>query len=212
MFTDFNKTISISIEDKYVDYGFVFGSDPKKVLFIKAGLDGSMKGYQNKYLDLAYEVNQKYGITVICSSNPIVRLLLKYNPIEQGLNVLDEELGNIKEKDIYYMGFSKGAYYGCYYGCSFPEIKRLLLINPPLRTNTVAIQKAIKNFSKETMTFLFGSEDPSIGDIKWIDFLKNEKVKIEIIENKDHYFSKDHTQFITLVEEYLLYDIKENKV
>ncbi|HPW94000.1 MAG TPA: hypothetical protein PLT31_02315, partial [Fibrobacteraceae bacterium] len=112
MFTDFNKTISISIEDKYVDYGFVFGSDPKKVLFIKAGLDGSMKGYQNKYLDLAYEVNQKYGITVICSSNPIVRLLLKYNPIEQGLNVLDEELGNIKEKDIYYMGFSKGAYYG----------------------------------------------------------------------------------------------------
>ena len=47
--------------DKIIDEtaGYIHGSN--KVLFIKTGQGGSIYGYENKYLDLAIEVNEKIG-------------------------------------------------------------------------------------------------------------------------------------------------------
>ena len=53
---DLIKTIGEG--EERVDYGFVFASDRQKVLLIKAGQDGSIYGYRNKYLKLACEIWQ----------------------------------------------------------------------------------------------------------------------------------------------------------
>ena len=52
----------------YIEYGIVNGNNT--IVFIKVGQDGSIFGYQNKYLDIAFELNRKHGYTVIVSSNP----------------------------------------------------------------------------------------------------------------------------------------------
>ena len=50
---DLIKTYQCGCE---IDYGFVFGGDRQKIFLIKAGQDGSIYGYQNKYLKLACEL------------------------------------------------------------------------------------------------------------------------------------------------------------
>ena len=76
----FSKTI----DNEEVIYGIIEAKNT--VLFIKAGQDGSMYGYQNKYLTIANNINKNYGYTVICSSNP----LRKSNPIEQAIKVIED--------------------------------------------------------------------------------------------------------------------------
>ena len=46
-----------------IDYGFIFGRDRQKIFLIKTGQDGTINGYQNKYLKLAYELRDKYGFS-----------------------------------------------------------------------------------------------------------------------------------------------------
>ena len=67
--TDYDKIIHSQFEDiAIIDYGIIKGNGT--IVFIKAGQDGSMYGYQNKYLKIADNINKKFGYTVICSSNP----------------------------------------------------------------------------------------------------------------------------------------------
>ena len=47
---DYNKIIHSKLNGKVIiDYGIINGD--KTIIFIKAGQDGSMYGYQNKYLE-----------------------------------------------------------------------------------------------------------------------------------------------------------------
>lgn len=41
------------------------------MLFIKGGSGSTYYGYNNKYLDIATTINQKYGLTVAVSSNKL---------------------------------------------------------------------------------------------------------------------------------------------
>ena len=52
---DFTKIITV----EETTIGYIPGS--AKALFIKTGQGGSIYGYENKYLDLAFEVNEKYN-------------------------------------------------------------------------------------------------------------------------------------------------------
>ena len=62
---EINKKFSDNI---IINYGIVNGNNT--IVFIKAGQDGSLYGYQDKYIKMAKRLNQKYGCSVICSSNP----------------------------------------------------------------------------------------------------------------------------------------------
>ena len=84
MLCNFDIIFSKTINNEEVNYGIIEGNNT--VLFIKAGQDGSMYGYQNKYLTIANNINKNYGYTVICSSNP----LRKSNPLEQAIKVIED--------------------------------------------------------------------------------------------------------------------------
>ena len=51
-----------------IRYGIIYGKNT--IVFIKGGQDCSLYGYQNKYLKMAHNIHDKYGYTVIVSSNP----------------------------------------------------------------------------------------------------------------------------------------------
>lgn len=198
---DYDKIVHSQLgEIAIIDYGIVKGNET--IVFIKAGQDGSMYGYQNKYLKIADSINNKYGYTVICSSNPFDGT----NPLDNAMKVIDDYCieEDIKDYKIYYMGHSNGALIGAWFGANYPRIKRMLLVNGPLMYNWHKTKEGILNFSGERIVLVYGSLDQSIQYTGLIEPLLNEKVKLEIIEGQDHHFSKDTFDFKTLPEKFLI--------
>ncbi len=198
---DYDKIIHSQFEDiAIIDYGIMKGNET--IVFIKAGQDGSMYGYQNKYLKMANIIHKKYGYTVICSSNPFDGT----NPLNNAMEIIENycKEQNFQDYKIFYMGHSNGALIGAWYGIHYPKIKRMLLVNGPLMYNWHKTKEGIKNFSGEKMVFVYGSLDQSFYYTELIKPLENEKIKLEIIEGQDHHFSKDTFDFKKLPESFLL--------
>lgn len=100
---EINKKFSDNI---IINYGIVNGNNT--IVFIKAGQDGSLYGYQDKYIKMAKRLNQKYGCSVICSSNPFDGR----NPLDNAMEVIKDYVAQFDDYTIYYLGFSNGALIG----------------------------------------------------------------------------------------------------
>lgn len=199
--TDYDKIIHSQFEDiAIIDYGIIKGNET--IVFIKAGQDGSMYGYQNKYLKIADNINKKFGYTVICSSNPFDGT----NPLDNAMKVIENYCKEQKIKDykIFYMGHSNGALIGAWFGVNYPRIKRMLLVNGPLMYNWHKTKEGIQKFSGEKLVLVYGSLDQSFRYTELVKPLENEKIKLEIIEGQDHHFSKNTFDFKKLPEKFLL--------
>lgn len=176
-------------------------------LLIKGGQGGSAYGYQNKYLNLANDIRDKYGITVVsCATSDEPNSDNRTNQVTENIALLNEICKS--RPKILFMGMSKGASLGCIYGSKIPQISKLLLINPPLMINLPRICRVAKDFTGEKMTFIFGSEDPSIRESELLKLYERDNMKVVTIPGQDHYFSKDGFNLMTLVEEYLLFELK----
>ena len=68
--TEFDEIIHKSFEEEVIEYGIIKGNNT--VFFTKAGANGSMRGYEDKYLVMGVQLHNKYGYTVVCSSNPLI--------------------------------------------------------------------------------------------------------------------------------------------
>lgn len=197
---DFDKIIKQDYDSYSIEYGIVNGNST--IVFIKAGADGSMYGYKNKYLDMARKINEKFGYTVISSSNPKG----DENELKDAFKLIEDysKENGFDDYKIYYMGYSNGGLKGVWYASYNPLVTRLLLINPPLIHNLHKTQKGMKKFNKEKMTFVFGTEDQSYPYLDLIKTLENDKVKIVTVEGEDHLFSKDLEEFKRLPFDYLI--------
>ena len=51
------------VDDEKIKYGILFGNE--KIVFIKVGADGNIRGYQDKYLKMAHRVHARIGDTFI---------------------------------------------------------------------------------------------------------------------------------------------------
>ena len=183
------------------------GSRQDYALLIKGGQGGSAYGYKNKYLNLTSEICDKYGITAVsCATSDEPNSDNRTNQITENIALLNETCKS--HPKILFMGMSKGASLGCIEGSKISQISRLLLINPPLMINLPCICHAAKNFNAEMMTFVFGSEDPSVKESRLLKLHERDNMKVITIPGQDHYFSKDGFNLMTLVEEYLLFDLE----
>lgn len=183
------------------------GSRQDYALLIKGGQGGSAYGYQNKYLNLANEIRNKYGITVVsCATYDEPNSDNRMNQIAEDIALLNETCKS--HPKILFMGMSKGASLGSIEGNKIPQISRLFLINPPLMINLPRICHAAKNFNGEMMTFVFGSEDPSVKESRLLKLHERDNMKVITVPGQDHYFSKEGFNLMTLVEEYLLFELK----
>ena len=173
------------------------------ILLIKPGLDGSVLGYNNKYLNLGKFINEKYGYTIICSSNPYE---YANNQILYAMELIKEYIAHMNYKDynILYFGNSNGGVIGAIEGYKFPQIKKMLLNNPPLMINFHKLKDGIEKFNGEKVVFTYGSLDQSIKFIELLNLIENDNLSYYIIEGENHNFSKNICSLDKLIETYLL--------
>lgn len=196
----FDKIVKSNLEDiTVIEYGIIEGNNT--IVFIKTGQNGSIYGYNNKYIKMAKRLNKKYKCTVICSSNPFDG----NNPLDNAFTVIEKYTSKFEDYKVYYLGFSNGALIGAYFGINYPKIKRMLLVNMPLIYDINLIKKNLNNFNNEKVTILYGSLDYSINFLENIKNIKSNRLDIKVILNEDHYFSKDEEDFYSLPEKYLFY-------
>ena len=197
----FDKEIKSNFKDiAVIEYGIVNGNNT--IVFIKAGQNGSLYGYNNKYIKMARRLNEKYGCSVICSSNPFDG----NNPLDNAFEVIDDYASKFNDYKVYYLGFSNGALIGVLFGVNYPKIKRMALVNGPLMFNYNKIKEGALSFKEENITFIYGSNDPSYGYIDLLKNIDNDKIKVDVVEGEDHYFSVSEDDFYMLPEKYLFYD------
>lgn len=196
----FDKIVKSNLEDiAVIEYGIIEGNNT--IVFIKSGQNGSIYGYNNKYIKMAKRLNKKYKCTVICSSNPFDG----NNPLDNAFTVIEKYTSKFEDYKVYYLGFSNGALIGAYFGINYPKIKRMLLVNMPLIYDINLIKNNLNNFNNEKVTIVYGSLDYSINLLENIKNIKSNRLDIKVILNEDHYFSKDEEDFYSLTEKYLFY-------
>ena len=181
----------ITAEDMMI--GCIPGST--KVLFIKTGQGGIIYGYDHKYLDLAIQVNEKYGYSVFVSSTTVDTKESFQNDIK-----IVEECLKTSDFEIYYMGVSKGGLIGIWYGCDEPRIVKMVSINAPLMINFHGkTLLGIKKLGTDKLTMVYGSLDPSYKYVPFVDKHAN----IQIIEGADHNLIGASCSLSNIVEEKL---------
>ena len=179
-----------------VSMGYVPGTS--QILFIKTGQGSTIYGDANKHLALASYVNEKYGCSVLVSAT-----------LGESKEVYQDEMRAVKQivgvphPRIYYLGISKGGLLGCWYGADNPNIKRLVSVNAPLMINFHnKTLPAIRAFSKERLTLLYGSRDPSYRYVPFVDRYAN----VITLEGSDHNLKGTSIRMQDIVDQYLLFD------
>ena len=194
----FDKEIHSKFEDiAIIDYGIVEGNNI--IVFIKAGQNGSLYGYQNKYIKMAKRLNKKYGCSVICSSNPFDG----NNPLDNAMVIIEYYAKRFDDYKIYYLGYSNGALIGAWFGVKYPKIKRMALVNGPLMYNLHKTKEGALSFKGESINFIYGEHDQSIGYIELLKSIENDKINVFIEQGQDHHFSKSEEDFQQIPEKYL---------
>ena len=132
---EYNKIICREVCGSQICYGFLYGRKKQVVLFVKVGRDGSVFGYRNKYLNMANHIAEKYGITVIVSSNPFCSFKWK-EALNDACGVIsayfeEHDVDNEKAKVLYY-GHSDGASMIATCGKDYELFDAFLLSNLPL--------------------------------------------------------------------------------
>ena len=56
---EFDEIVHKQFEQKTIEYGIIRGNDT--VFFAKAGANGSMRGYEDKYVSMGSTLHRKYG-------------------------------------------------------------------------------------------------------------------------------------------------------
>lgn len=194
----FDKEIHSKFEDiAIIDYGIVEGNNI--IVFIKAGQNGSLYGYQNKYIKMAKRLNKKYGCSVICSSNPFDG----NNPLDNAMEVIEDYAKRFDDYKIYYLGYSNGALIGAWFGITYPKIKRMALVNGPLMYNLYKTKEGALSFKGESINFIYGEHDQSTPYLELLKSIENDKIKIFVEEGQDHHFSKSEEEFQKIPDKYL---------
>ena len=177
-----------------IEYGIIKGNST--IVFIKVGQDGSIYGYDNKYLKIAKELKEKYGYSVITSSNPFDG----NNPLDHDMSIIKEyaKENDFVDYQVYYMGHSNGARIGISWGYKYSEIKRMLLINSPIFINWHILKNGIKENENQKMILVYGTKDNSYRYVELIKPLLNDNKKLVIINEADHDFTNMLDDFISL--------------
>ena len=183
-------------------------ADSKIVLLTVPGVDGSVDGFKNKYIKIAESIQEKYGAAIVRMANPFITSYHWESNIRQSLNYIienTEEITGHKDVEIRIMAHSAGAAVVAQIAWEYPEITRILLINPATKLGIGKIKYGLSEFEGDKITVMFGSEDPSAGDVDEISKLSEAKnVHTHILEGVDHNFSGGSLEaFITAPALYL---------
>jgi alpha/beta superfamily hydrolase len=180
----------------------------KNVFLILTGLGGDTKGYQNKYVTIAENIRQKYGMTVFVVGTPSDAWRRSKEFINDTMKFIDSHMTqhHMTGYTVYVMGHSAGGTFMTWYAHSYPCIKRVLAINPVIRVNFDKMIDGAESFQGERVIVLVGEKDQSAPFVPLISEVSNKKFSTIIEPNADHNFTGMLDEFIALPEKYLFND------
>lgn len=177
-------------------------ADSNIIFFTIPGVDGSVDGYENKYVRIAEDIHNKHGAAIVRMSNPYISSLFWESNIRQVLEFIEnnaETITNRKDFELRIMAHSAGAAIIAQIAWEYPYISRILLVNPAMKLNPYKIKKGLNELKGNNVTILVGSRDPSISETKELGIERT-----IIVEGADHNFSGDHLKtFLEAPSRYL---------
>lgn len=194
-----DSTIKFDVtnDEAKIPYAYIKGNET--VVIIKAGKGGDYLGYENKYLQIAHNLNEKHGYTVVCISNPM-EAPLDFSDVDI-ISKISEEM-NIRTPKFHLMGTSDGAIKGLELLSKSVQIKSLLLVNMPLMINYVKNLKHITSHPDAKVTFVFGNKDPSFNYLPFLASRKIPNVNIVTVEGADHNFTGMLRDYIKIATDF----------
>lgn len=191
----YDKIIKKHIDSETINYGIVFGNE--KIVFIKTGADGNIKGYKDKYLKMAQRVHERMGATVICASNPY---------IECGHEATDKLIisqiaseVNCSEYEVYFFGTSDGAHHNLVLAKEIPQTVRLLAINPSL-IDFDEFKDKLLELPQISKTIVYGTKDELSDFFSTLKELKCDNLETITINEADHDFNGMLEEYIALID------------
>lgn len=179
-------------------------------LLIILGQGGSVDGYRNKYQIIASNLGKDYDANVFVVEN---HQLLEKDPqhfITSAMEFVEETMICFwfEEWETFAMGNSAWGLFLASCLDHYPQISRLLLVNPVLSFNFEQNIKNLADFQWQ-LTLIQGSED---GEAPLYPLLKEalswKQKKILILKGVDHEFKNPwgFEEYLKLPEKYLFYD------
>ena len=191
----YDKIISKTIDSEEINYGIIHGNE--KIVFVKVGADGSIRGYQDKYLKMAHRVHERLGATVICASNPYI----EHGHLEADQEVISDVATGcgFADYEVYFVGTSDGGYHNLLLTKLVHKTVKLLGINASLidEDNFIEILQAPPHVKK---ILVYGTEDGDFDFVSVLQALECENLKVVTIEGADHEFTGMVDTFISLID------------
>ena len=190
---NYDKIVRKIIGGETINYGIIFGNE--KIVFIKTGADGDIRGYKDKYLKMSHRVHERMGATVICASNP---------EIENGHYAADKEMisyvaSELKHTEymVYFLGVSDGAYHNIVLATEIPQTMKILGISTSRKT-VEDFKEKLQVLAHVEKILVYGTEDYEYDVVPMLKDLECENLKVMIIEGADHDFKGMLDEFIAL--------------
>ena len=148
---DFDIILDREADGVKIEYGALCGG--ADTVFVKAGRGGTYRGEGDKYLRFAAFLREKYGVSVVCASNPED----SRNSCEADVAVLSE----LARGEVYLWGTSDGAF-KCIDIAERVNFRKAVLVNMPLMINFYKNKERLKKLPSERIAFAFGEHDASM--------------------------------------------------
>lgn len=191
----YDKVISEIIAGEKIPYGIINGNE--KIIFIKVGADGSIRGYQDKYLKMAYRGHERLGATVICASNPYI----EQGHLEADMDKISEVAADcgFSDYEVYFVGTSDGGYHNLLLAQRVTQTVKFLGINVSLVDEDGFVEK-LQKIPNVKKLLVYGKEDDDYEFVPTLQALECENLEILTVEGADHEFTDMVDEFIALID------------
>ena len=194
---NYDKILSATVDGEKIKYGILFGNE--KIVFIKVGADGNIRGYQDKYLKMAHRVHARIGATVICASNPYISEHAHIKADRALIRKLIAERG-FENYEMHFVGTSDGGYHSLLLAQQFSQTIKYLGINSSHK-GIEDFAERILNLSRVQKILVYGRDDEDFDkDFPTMNALACDNLEIVVLDGVDHHFTNKVDDFIALAD------------
>ena len=193
----YDKIVSKTVDGEKIHYGILYGNE--KIVFIKTGAGGTIRGYKGKNLQMAHRVHERFGATVICASNPYTD---EHSQIAADKAIIAKAAaaGNYADYEVYLSGTSDGGYYNLLLAQELPQTVKVLGINPSLKTVSDLTDK-LRALPHVQKIMVYGTKDELYEEcVPVLTDLACEKLKVITVDGADHEFRGMLEEYIELID------------
>ena len=193
----YDKTTSTTVAGEKIHYGILYGNE--KIVFIKVGADGSIRGYRDKYLKMAHRVHDRLGATVICASNPCDVEYEDQLVADQAIISKVATDCDFADYEVYFVGASDGGYHNLLLAQRVPQTVKLLGVNASLVNEDDFLEK-LQAIPHITKCLVYGTKDDAKQFVPVLQTLESENLEILTVEGADHEFTGMVDEFVSLID------------